>query len=84
MPKKKESTFISRMEVSAQQLGEMAIESDGRSVMFIATEKVENGHKIIGQFQGDTQGLIQGLVEFATDPETAPIFKEVLNELNKI
>jgi hypothetical protein len=84
MSKKKESKFFSRMDVAAKQLAEMAIEQEGTSVLFIATENPDvNGLKHITQAQGSTAGIVIGLVEFATNPETAPIFTEVLTLLSK-
>lgn len=83
MSKKKPSKFFHRMEVAAQQLAEMAIESNGTSVLFISTEKEGEGRKYVTQCQGDTEGIISGLIAFATDPETAPIFNQVLTNLNK-
>ena len=71
------------MEISASQLAEIAIESDGTSVLFIATEKKGSDILSMCQCQGSTQGIITGLVNFAKDPKTDSIFNEVLTKLNQ-
>jgi hypothetical protein len=81
MAKSKNSKFISKMEVAASQLAQMSIESDGTSVLFISTETVDEQIEYVTQVQGSTQGIIAGLIGFATDKETAPIFNEVLKTL---
>lgn len=83
MTKKKPTKFLSKMEVAAKQLGEMAIESNGTSVLFISTEKVDEKIRHVTQVQGSTQGIIAGLVGFATDPQTEELFKEVIKIVNK-
>lgn len=76
MKENEKSEFISQVKKAAAELVANMTEGDGRSILIIAADKQENGTQILIDSCGHEEGIVRGLINYATSDGSSETFKK--------